>query len=287
MRNDNKVLACVDRSDYAQTVADYAAWAAARLGAPLELLHVIDPHPALTAGQDHSGAIGANAQQELLDRYAAEEGQRNRAAREAGRVFLNALRERSLAAGAAPVDMRQCYGEVAQTLQEQQSQVRLIVLGRRGASTPQAARDLGGHVEWVVRSAQRPILIVTGSFQPPTRVLFAFDGSSVTRRGVEMIAASPLLKGLPVQLLMAGQPSGQAGKELDWACQTLQAAGLNVSAECQPGEPTAVIPSAIQQQGFDLLVMGAYSHSPWRKLLLGSRTSELLKSSTVPTLLLR
>lgn len=287
MSNDNKVLACVDRSDYAQTVTDYAAWAAARLGAPLELLHVIDPHPALQAGQDHSGAIAANAQQDLLDRYAAEEGQRNRAAREAGRVFLNDLRERALAAGAAPVDMRQRYGEVAETLQEQQSQVRLIVLGRRGASTEQAARDLGGHVEWVVRSAQRPILIVTESFQPPTRVLFAFDGSSVTRRGVEMIAASPLLKGLPVQLLMAGQPSAQADKQLDWARQKLQAASLSVSAECQPGEPAAVISSAIKQQGFDLLVMGAYSHSPWREFLLGSNTTDLLRETSVPALLLR
>jgi nucleotide-binding universal stress UspA family protein len=33
--------------------------------------------------------------------------------------------------------------------------------------------------------------------------------------------------------------------------------------------------------------MGAYSHSPLRSLLFGSKTSDLLRSSKIPTLLLR
>lgn len=45
MKNENKVLACVDQSRYAVHVADCAAWAARRIDAPLELLHVIDSHP--------------------------------------------------------------------------------------------------------------------------------------------------------------------------------------------------------------------------------------------------
>ena len=45
MKNENKVLACVDQSHFADYVADYAAWAARRMDAPLEFLHVIDRHP--------------------------------------------------------------------------------------------------------------------------------------------------------------------------------------------------------------------------------------------------
>ncbi len=43
-KQDRKVLACVDQSHFADTVADYAAWAARRMETPLELLHVIDRH---------------------------------------------------------------------------------------------------------------------------------------------------------------------------------------------------------------------------------------------------
>ena len=66
MKNENKVLACVDQSRYADHVADYAAWAARRLDAPLELLHVIDRHPGQGTADDHSGAIGIDAQENLL-----------------------------------------------------------------------------------------------------------------------------------------------------------------------------------------------------------------------------
>ena len=48
-----------------------------------------------------------------------------------------------------------------------------------------------------------------------------------------------------------------------------------------------VIAKAIWEQGIDLLILGAYSHSPLRSLLCGSKTSDLLRSAKVPTLLLR
>ena len=56
-KQDRKVLACVDQSHFADAVADYAAWAARRMDAPLELLHVIDRHLERGSGEDHSGAI--------------------------------------------------------------------------------------------------------------------------------------------------------------------------------------------------------------------------------------
>lgn len=48
---------------------------------------------------------------------------------------------------------------------------------------------------------------------------------------------------------------------------------------------SAVISNAVRKQGFDYLVRGAYSHSPWRSLFVGSRTTDLLKTSGVATLL--
>jgi hypothetical protein len=110
-------------------------------------------------------------------------------------VFLQRLRERAELAAAAPVDTRQRHGDLAETLAEQQDGVRLYVLGRRGASAATTQRDLGRQVEWTVRSLQRPILAVTEHFKAPERVLMAFDGSAITRKGVEMVAASPLFRG--------------------------------------------------------------------------------------------
>jgi len=287
MNSDQKILACVDDTPVSDAVTDYAAWAARTLGAPLELLHVLDRHLALAATQDHSGTIGLDAQEKLLDKLISEDETRTRTAREAGRLFLHGLRARALASGARTVDTRLRHGDVEETLSEQQAGSRLLVLGKTGPQSGAAEHALGRHLEWVVRSVSRPVLVAAETYREPTQVLFAFDGSGITRKGVEMLAGSTLLKGLPLVLLMAGAPSGAETRQLELAAQTLKAAGIDASPSIVKGAPQQTIVSALSAGGFDLLVMGAYGHSALRSLLMGSKTTGLLKTTQVPTLLLR
>ena len=287
MKIEKKILACVDQSHFADYVADYAAWAARRMNAPLEFLHVIDRHPEIATGNDHSGAIGFDAQEHLLTELSNEEGLRSKAAREQGRLFLNRLRERAISVGVESPDVRQRYGNLVETMAEQEDDVRLFVLGRRGQSAEITQRDLGRNVERVVRGLHKPILTITEDFTEPRRVMIAFDGGIVTRRGVEMVAASPLFKGLPVHLLMSGKESQDAEKQLEWARKTLQSTGFDAQTSMIPGDAERIIAKAVSEQNIDILIMGAYSHSPLRSLLLGSKTSDMLRSAKIPTLLLR
>lgn len=288
MNFENKVLACVDQSPYADHVTDAAAWAALRLGAPLELLHVIDRQQGIAPVTDRSGAIGVNAQENLLNQLAEDEATVAIREREQGRVFLNRLRLRAQASGVAAPDMRQRHGSLVETLTEQQADVRLVVMGRRGESSTTTLRDLGRNVERMVRAMERPILTVTDNFKPPTKVLIAFDGGSASRHGVEMVAASPLFKGIPCHLLMVGKEGrGETSKQLQVAQAMLMAAGIDTSAAQVMGDPETAVARYIDEQRIDMLVMGAYTHSPLRSLFMGSRTSELLRSAKVPTLLLR
>ncbi len=287
MQDATRVLACVDQSGFADYVADYAAWAALRMGAPLEFLHILDRRPEVARDADHSGAIGIDAQEHLLQSLADEDEARSRTARDQGRVFLNRLRERAMAAGVAAPDVRQRHGELEDTLVEQQDSVRLFVLGRRGESAESTQRDLGRNVERVVRALQRPILTVTAGFTKPQRVMIAFDGGAVTRKGVVMVAGSPLFRGLPVHLLMSGKPNRDAPKQLDWARTTLEQAGFEVTAQLLPGDAETTIARAVRELEIDMLIMGAFGHSPLRSLFLGSRTLDLLRAASIPVLLLR
>lgn len=287
MNNEQKILACVDSTTASEVVTDYAAWAARQLQAPMELLHVLDRHVKLAAGQDHSGAIGLGAQEKLLTTLSLEDEERTRAAREAGRVILNRLRERAVASGVVSVDTRLRHGEVEETLAEQQDGSRLLVIGRAGSSASSNGAELGKHLEWVVRSVNRPVMVTTNTYSEPGKVLFAFDGSSVTRKGVEMLAGSPLLRGLPIHLLMSGTSNAQSHSHMEWAVLLLKKAGFEATSEIVSGGPQEAIAHALRTQVFNLLVMGAYSHSPFRNLFTGSKTSEMLKNSKVTTLLLR
>lgn len=287
MKIEDKILACVDQSHFANFVADYAAWAALRLHAPLEFLHVIDRHPEIGSGEDHSGAIGIDAQEVLLTKLSEQDAARTKAERERARLFLNGLRKRAITAGVESPDVRQRHGNLEETLVEQVPGVRLFVLGRRGESAETTQRDLGRNVERVVRALQKPILTVTDNFREPRRAMIAFDGGAATRRAVQFVATGPLFRGLPVHLLMSGKQTQDAAKQLDWAKETLEKAGFQAPASLVPGDAESVIARTVQDQEIDLLIMGAYAHSPLRSLIFGSTTTDLLRSSKIPTLLIR
>lgn len=287
MAQIKKVLACVDHSHYAEHVADYAAWSAQRLGAPLEFLHVIDRHPEMSTGSDHSGAIGIDAQESLLAELSEADEARSKAARERGRAFLNSLRERVVASGVQSVDVRQRHGHLEESLAELQDDVGLFVLGRRGESAESTQRDLGRNVERTVRSLRKPILTITEDFVEPERLMVAFDGGKLTRRAVTMLASSPTLSDLPIHVIMSGKQRSDAQKQLDWARDSLAQAGYQVETALIPGDAERVIADAITRLSIDMLIMGAYSHSPLRSLFVGSKTSDLLRAVQIPTLLMR
>lgn len=285
--HEQRVLACVDQSHFAEYVADYAAWAADRLELPLELLHILERHPERGSGADHSGAIGFKAQDALLETLVQEEAARNTTAREQGRVFLSGLRARAMVAGLENSGMRQRYGELEATLVEQEPGVELFVLGRRGQSAETTGRDLGRNLERVVRALHRPILAVSEAFVRPHRLMIAFDGSTLTRRGIELVASSALFRGMSCDIVMAGEQGRRGAAGLAWAKARLVAAGLDTEALVLPGDPEREIAAAMRDRSVDLLVMGSYSHSVLHRLFRGSRTADLLRACTVPTLLLR
>jgi nucleotide-binding universal stress UspA family protein len=102
-----------------------------------------------------------------------------------------------------------------------------------------------------------------------------------------MVAGSPLFRGLPIYLLMSGKERQDARKQLDWARTTLEAAGFDITASLIPGDAEIIIARHVKDQSIDMLIMGAFGHSPLRSLLFGSKTADLLRSSRIPTLLLR
>lgn len=64
-------------------------------------------------------------------------------------------------------------------------------------------------------------------------------------------------------------------------------AGFRPLSRYIKGRPEAVIPATAKEFGIDLLVMGAYGHSRIRSLIVGNTTTQVLRDSPIPVLLLR
>ncbi|GAA4858203.1 universal stress protein [Luteimonas vadosa] len=284
---DGRVLAAIDPSHYATSVARYAAWAATRMAAPLELLHAIDHVHGKPATTDLSGNLALGAQDTLLDQLAAVDEQRGKLAQRQGRALLDAARAQVAESHGIPAGTRQRHGTLLESLLELEPGVRLFVLGKRGEHADFASGHLGSNLERVVRAVHRPVLVAARAFKPVERFLIAFDGSATTRKCVEMVGASPLLQGLEAHVLMVGEANVAADAHLDWARTQLQAAGFDPIVECLPGTPDTLIAQQVTERKIDLLVMGAYGHSRIRSLILGSTTTQVLRSCQIAVLLLR
>jgi len=185
---DGRVLAAIDPSVYAASVAGNAAWAAMRLGAELELLHVIKRDPGI-APPDLSGNLSMDTTQALLGDLAALDEQRAKIAQAHGRKLLQQLQADVLAKAGVTATLSQRHGVLVETLLDLEKDTRLIVIGKRGEHADFAKGHLGSNLERVVRAVHRPVLVAAREFRPINRFLVAFDGSATTRICIEMICA--------------------------------------------------------------------------------------------------
>lgn len=281
------LLACIDASRYAESVCDHAAWAAARLGASVELLHVLDRHEIDPAKSDLSGTLGFGGQEALLEELAALDEQRGRLARRQGQALLEEATTRLRTSGVSEIHAHQRHGTLVDTIAELEPSVDLIVIGRQGAASGTSQTHLGANLERVVRSTHTPMLVTARAYRPIERVLLAFDGSHSSRKAVSYVVHSPLLAGAACRLVTVGADEPDVRKQLDDAAALLRGAGFDATTDVLPGHAEQVIAAEVEAGGVELLVMGAHGHSRIRTLVIGSTTTALLRSCPASVLMIR
>ena len=277
----NKVIACVDGASYTEAVTDYAVWAAMRLNVTLEFLHVLVKTPDVRL--DASGSIGLGAQESLLTELAGLDERRNTLAREHSRHLMEGVRRRAVSSGAGDVSVQHRQGEFVDTLVELEENTRLYILGQHNQEAKPKRFLLDHNLEGAIRALQRPILVASAAFKSPGNFMIAFDGSATARKMVEMVADSPILRGLTCTVVMVGA----ASDALEWAESRLAQTGFQVRAERLEKEPAEALLEFADREPADMLVMGAYGHSRIRHLVVGSTTTTILRRANIPVFILR
>src|SRR5690554_3055439 len=103
-------IACIDGSALSNTVADYAAWSAARMGTELVLLNVLNDNRSNDT-TDFSGNIGVDERLRLLNEITELEEKRAKLARQQGHLFLEDAKHHVSAVYAQPL-LRQRHGDL-------------------------------------------------------------------------------------------------------------------------------------------------------------------------------
>jgi nucleotide-binding universal stress UspA family protein len=235
--------------------------------------------------------MGAPVSADLIDRIIADGKKVDDDAR---RMFDEAAQRHGLplrheapkgqGAADASVEWRSEMGAAPDLIARRARAFDLIVLGR---SDRVADQPHSGSIEAAVLESGRPVLLAaadsTGA--PAKRVAIGWNDSV---EAVHALAASlPLLhEASAVRVITIGSEDEGLGA---LAVGHLAWHGIAASARLVPPVKGAGIGSqllsAAREEGAELLVMGAYGKAPWRELLFGGATREVVGVSLMPLLL--
>lgn len=266
---------------------DAAIRLAAEFGSHLTALHVrTDPTEAVPlVGEGMSGAL-------VEDMMTLAEEEAARRAEGARRAFDEACARHKVplanapGAGGMSAEYVDIVGREEECVAWRGRLSDMVVMGRpvEGAETPSLMT-----LNAALMESGKPTLLVPATSLTGIggRIVVAWNGSAEAGRAVAM--AMPLLeRAAEVHVLSIAEderttsvPAGELCAYLAWhgieaRCHTLHAPGS------QSGEALLREASA---RGADLLVMGAYTHSRLRQLILGGITRHVLSHAEVPCLL--
>ena len=178
-------------------------------------------------------------------------------------------------------------GDVAQEICRRARYTDLVVVGQYERQEPVERHPLPSHA--VVLDVGRPVLVrarrrlVDQSRKSCHRLGRQPRGRQIGERcaaAARAFAFGPILKIVP--------PSGPAEPaNFDDLAAHLVRHGVRVEPDSL-GMKTAAehahLRDQIGQGGYDLAVMGAYSHPPWFEFVFGGATQSILSSSVIPVL---
>lgn len=267
------ILVHLDASPRAAMRLDVAARLAARHGAYLTGLFVVDMPLPMVVDPAGGGAALASLLEDL----------RSAALDDASKAEA-AFRARCDRDG-IPNEWRVEEGTTADKVTAAARSADLVVLGQ-----PDAAQEPGAALlDDAIFFSGRPVLVVpyAGSFSAiGRRVLVGWKPGREAARAVH--DALPLLAGAELVTVLSVNPGG-GPEDLPGAAICRHLARHGIAAEARGTEAAGLaegdaLLNAAADLGADLLVVGAYGHSRLREIVLGGVTRTLLDRMTVPVL---
>ncbi len=273
------ILVHVDATASSRTRLQIGLTLARGFGARMAGLHVI-PEP----------AVPPYFKPSVVERIAAIYAENAREAAAAAEVLF---RQETKDAGVSTV--WECIaGDMEVMIGERARFADLLVLGQFDTENPPMISAFLLPAK-VVFGAATPILVVPNawSFGDVGRsVVIAWDGSREAARSIR--DAMPFLEVAERVLVLALDPERQghmhAGAHTDEIVAYLNRHGVRVEAAEMRSDSKGVTMDLLEQtdrHSANLLVMGAYGHSPLWEFAVGGTTANVLEQTTIPVLMSR
>ncbi len=267
------LLVHVDGSEAGRRRVQFAFDLAVRAGARVTGLHVT---PVAEIGPHYKPSMVARAIEEVAAQLTLD-------ARAAANVFIEETSRRSIDAS-----WLEASGGVVQGVSDKARYADLVILGQyEWQGAPEAHPLPVAHS--VVLQCGRPVLVIPADFhsRPLARIVVAWDASREAVRAAH--DALPLLRLAQSVRIVTVLDEPAEGRNIDThnLSRHLSNHGINVETNVvaiSSADENAALREQLEQERFDLIVMGGYSHPLWLELIFGGATQSILLSAKIPVL---
>jgi nucleotide-binding universal stress UspA family protein len=204
-------------------------------------------------------------------------------ARAAGNVFKEEASRRG-----ADASWLDAAGDIVQGISDKARYADMVILGQYEWQGATEAHPLP-IAHSVVLQCGRPVLVIPAAFQsrPLARIVVAWDASREAVRAVH--DALPLLRlSQSVRIVtVVDEPAEGRNVDADNLSRHLANHGIAVEtnvAAISSSDENAALREQLEQERYDLIVMGGYSHPLWLELIFGGATQSILLSAKIPVL---
>jgi nucleotide-binding universal stress UspA family protein len=279
------ILAYVDGRGSEESAAETAFHLAIRHEAHVEGLHVrVDARNFVTNAPVYSGVESLERFTESFDREAEELEKRATDAFTQARERHGVVEQEAATPVTRPTaHLTVVVGQASRTVSETARVSDVCVVGRVNYGRDNPTTPV---IEAALFDSGRPVVIAPP--QPAKSaggdIVIAWNRSAAAARALN--AAMPLFDKADRIRLVYVDTGAKAGPSADQAAAYVERHGFNVeTATLKPhsNEPASTLLWYAQEA--DLLVMGAYSHSRLRELVLGGVTRHILENATIPVLM--
>lgn len=281
------ILVCTDGSSYSLACYEHAINLAKLHNAHVDVLYVTDVRIfEFSAVADFGGAMGAQPYTGVMDQIQNAERAKAEIIQKIAEKFFT---KKDYADHMTFHYVRGFMVDIIKEFEESDLGVDLIVMGKRGEHFENFKDHIGATMERVIKETQTPCLITSSKYVQPKKILLAYDGSEHSRAAVRGILRSEKAFGGEVHVVtvQAGGDAKEQKAQLQEITELLQKNGFRVYSELLKGDVGNAIVKYIKSNDINWLMMGAYGQSGFKRLLVGSKTTELLTRTEIPVVIYR
>jgi nucleotide-binding universal stress UspA family protein len=263
-----------------------------RFGAHIEALHVrADPRGSLPL---LAPDISASVTDELIALAAKESADKAATAKAAFDTIISShgfpQRDKPLGTGQAAASSpsaqwREEIGDATLIIPRRARLNDLVILGQSGRVVDKPSTDIP---EETILHGGRAVLLAPVRPAAPIGEIVAIAWNASVEAARAVAAALPFLyQARAIHILTAGDGDEHAADTelaayLAWHGIVGTARRVRALAGIGTGE---LLLAAARDVGADLLVMGGYGHAPWREMIFGGATRQIIGTSRLPILL--